>query len=143
MCEQHLEDGIVVRMLVLMHEGVDLIVQPISRDDEVPANQANQSSLHNAYRYRCSTRALAGWPARLGPRWPGRGSPSARLLWVTLRSVAAGMYDALRGVVGWSPSTPPIFGEPGHVAAFTDPDSGRHRVLFEKAGVRVGVTPAQ
>ena len=39
------------------------------------SNQANQSSLHNAYRYRCSTRALATWPARLGPRWPERGSP--------------------------------------------------------------------
>jgi hypothetical protein len=65
------------------------------------------------------------------------------LLWVTLRSVAAGMYDALRGVVGWSPYYMPIFGEPGPVAAFTDPDSGRHRALFEKAGVRVGVTSSR
>jgi uncharacterized protein len=56
------------------------------------------------------------------------------LLWVTLRTVAAGMYDALRGVVGWSPYYMPIFGEPGHVAAFTDPDSSRHRAMFEKAG---------
>ena len=60
-----------------------------------------------------------------------------------LRSVAAGMYDALRGVVGWSPYYMPIFGEPGHAAAFTDPDSRRHRALFEKAGLRAGVTSSR
>jgi pimeloyl-ACP methyl ester carboxylesterase len=56
------------------------------------------------------------------------------LLWVTLRSVAAGGYDALRGAVGLSPSYMQVFDAPGRVAAFTDPDSAEHRALFERAG---------
>jgi pimeloyl-ACP methyl ester carboxylesterase len=62
------------------------------------------------------------------------GIPLSALLWVTIRSVAAGIYDALRGAAGWSPYYISVFDEPGHVAAFTDPDSGEHRALFETAG---------
>jgi pimeloyl-ACP methyl ester carboxylesterase len=62
------------------------------------------------------------------------GIPLSALLWGTVRSVAAGLYDALRGAAGRSPYYIPVFDEPGHVAAFTDPDSGQHRALFEAAG---------
>lgn len=62
------------------------------------------------------------------------GLSLGRLLWVTLRSVAAGGYDALRGAVGGSPSYMPVFDAPGRVAAFTDADSAEHRALFERAG---------
>jgi hypothetical protein len=101
----------------------------------VPANQANQSSLHNAYRHRLFDKSTGGMAREARAKMAREGISLGALLWVTLRSVAAGMYDALRGVVGWSLYYMPIFGEPGHVAAFTDPDSGRHRALFEKAGV--------
>lgn len=57
------------------------------------------------------------------------------LLWVSARTVAVGVYDAVRGLAGWSPHYIPVFAQPGHVAAFTDPESSRHRALFEEAGV--------
>ena len=56
------------------------------------------------------------------------------LLWMSLRSVVAAAYDALRGVAGLSPHYMPVFGEPGHLAAFTDRDSNQHRLLFERTG---------
>ena len=71
----------------------------------VPANQANQSSLHNAYRYRLFDKSTGGMAREARAKMAREGISLGALLWVTLRSVAAGVYDALRGVVGWSPST--------------------------------------
>jgi pimeloyl-ACP methyl ester carboxylesterase len=62
------------------------------------------------------------------------GLAPGTLLQVTLRSLTAGIWDAVRGIAGLSPYYIPVFGEPGQVAAFTDPGSSQHRELFEKTG---------
>lgn len=62
------------------------------------------------------------------------GISPAALVRVSVRSVAAGAYDALRGRLGLAPRCIPVFGPPGQVAAFTGPDSDAWRALFERAG---------
>ena len=56
------------------------------------------------------------------------------LIMVSVRSLMAGVVDALRGLVGLSPHYMPVFGAPGTVAGFTDPEWNRHLALFTQAG---------
>jgi hypothetical protein len=52
----------------------------------------------------------------------------------SLGSVAAGTYDALRGLLHLPPHYMRVFGPPGSVAVFTDPDSTRWMDLLSRAG---------
>ena len=52
---------------------------------------------------------------------------------VSLRSLAAGIYDEVRGLVGLSPHYIAVFGRPGQVAAFTDPEWESHLAVLAKA----------
>lgn len=51
------------------------------------------------------------------------GVSGPALLRLSVRSLAAGLYDACRGLLRMSPYYLPVFGGPGEVAAFTDRDS--------------------
>lgn len=54
------------------------------------------------------------------------------LIAVSLRSLTAGLYDEIRGLVGLSPHYIAVFGRPGQVAAFTDPEWESHLAVFAK-----------
>jgi pimeloyl-ACP methyl ester carboxylesterase len=54
------------------------------------------------------------------------------LIAVSLRSLAAGIYDEARGRIGLSPHYIAVFGKPGQVAAFTDRKWERHLALFAR-----------
>lgn len=56
------------------------------------------------------------------------------LIMISLKSIAAGIYDAIRGLIGLSPYYMPVFGKPGSVAGFTDPACEKYSELFAKAG---------
>lgn len=56
------------------------------------------------------------------------------LITVSLRSLAAAVDDQVRGLVGRSPHYMPVFGRPGAVAAFTDPEWEENLAFFTKAG---------
>ena len=58
----------------------------------------------------------------------------AALTLVSLKSLAAGIYDSLRGLLGLSPHYLRVFGAPGEAAAFSDSDSETHLAFFTKAG---------
>jgi pimeloyl-ACP methyl ester carboxylesterase len=58
----------------------------------------------------------------------------ASLIGVSLKSIAAGVYDAVRGLLGLSPHYMRVFGRPGEVAAFTDPDSDERLQFFTESG---------
>lgn len=62
------------------------------------------------------------------------GISLAALVRVSLRSVAAGAYDALRGRAGLAPRYMRVIGRPGQVAAFTSPDGDKWLQLFERTG---------
>lgn len=62
------------------------------------------------------------------------GISMGSLIAISLRSVAAGIYDAVRGLLHLSPHYMRVFGPPGSIAAFTDPDSERSLEFFAKAG---------
>jgi len=54
------------------------------------------------------------------------------LIAVSLRSLAAGIYDEVRGLVGLSPHYIAVFGRPGQVAAFTDREWESHLAVFAR-----------
>jgi hypothetical protein len=54
------------------------------------------------------------------------------LIAVSLRSLAAGIYDEARGRVGLSPHYIAVFGRPGQVAAFTDREWESHLAVFAR-----------
>ena len=56
------------------------------------------------------------------------------LIRVSLRSLGAGVYDALRGRVGLAPYYLPVFGCPGEAAAFTAPDAAANLARFTASG---------
>ncbi len=56
------------------------------------------------------------------------------LIMISLKSIAAGIYDAIRGLLGLPPYYIPVFGRPGSVAAFTDPDWENYLQQFINAG---------
>lgn len=58
------------------------------------------------------------------------------LIKISLKSIAAGIYDAIRGLLGLSPYYMAVFGRPGSVAAFTDPESEKYQELFTKSGAK-------
>lgn len=62
------------------------------------------------------------------------GISLAALILVSLRSIAAAVDDAVRGLLGLSPHYMRVFGRPGEVAAFTDPDSDKHLRFFTESG---------
>lgn len=62
------------------------------------------------------------------------GISLATLIAVSLRSVAAAVYDEVRSLVGLSPHYMRVFGRPGQVAAFTDPDSDEQLRFFAESG---------
>jgi pimeloyl-ACP methyl ester carboxylesterase len=62
------------------------------------------------------------------------GISLASLIRVSVKSVAVGVDDAVRGLVGRSPHYMRVFGRPGEVAAFTDPDSEKHLRFFSESG---------
>ena len=53
---------------------------------------------------------------------------------VSLRSLASGVHEAVQGLLGLAPHYMPVFGAPGTVAAFTDPEWKKHLALFRSAG---------
>jgi len=62
------------------------------------------------------------------------GISMGSLIAISLRSVAAGIYDAVRGLLHLSPHYMRVFGPPGSIEAFTDPGSNRSLEFFAKAG---------
>jgi uncharacterized protein len=54
------------------------------------------------------------------------------LIAVSLRSLAAGIYDEARGRIGLSPHYIAVFGRPGQVAAFTDREWDSHLAVFAR-----------
>jgi pimeloyl-ACP methyl ester carboxylesterase len=60
------------------------------------------------------------------------GISMSTLIIVSLKSIAAGVYDGLRALIGLSPYYIPVFGRPGEVAVFTDPESYKALGFFSK-----------
>jgi dienelactone hydrolase len=62
------------------------------------------------------------------------GTSVRRVMTSSVASLAAAVYDELRGLLHLSPYYMRVFGPPGSVAVFTDPDSPRFLESFSRAG---------
>jgi hypothetical protein len=77
-------------------------------------------------------KSAQGISAEVKAKMTREGISLGSLIAVSLRSLAAGLYDEVRGFAGLSPFYIAVFGRPGHVAAFTDPEWEAHLALFAR-----------
>lgn len=79
-------------------------------------------------------KSTSGMSAEAKAKMEREGISMGSLIAISLRSIGAGVYDAVRGLLHLSPHYMPVFGPPGSVAAFTDPDSRTALEFFTNAG---------
>ena len=73
-----------------------------------------------------------GISAEVRAKTTREGISVGSLIAVSLRSLVAGIYDEVRGLVGLSPHYIAVFGRPGQVAAFTDREWESHLAVFAR-----------